>query len=659
LTQSLFPRPQGPTFVLRPYQVEAISAVYDHLRRRDDNPCIVIPTAGGKTPVAATICRDAVGTWHGRVLILAHVKELLEQAAEKLDRVAPELHVGIHSAGLRRRDTEHPVIIAGIQSVYKRACDLGPFDLVLVDEAHCIPPEGDGMYRQFLADMKVINPHVRVIGLTATPFRMKSGMICSPENFLNSICYEVGVRELIRDGYLCKLVTKSGQQKADTSALHVRAGEFIASETEALMDQDALVESACAEIAEYTKARQSCLVFASGVKHGGHVAEVLRRRTGVEVGEVYGNTLSFERARMLDDFRNGKLKYLVNVNVLTTGFDAPNIDCVTLLRPTMSPGLYYQMCLDMETEVLTRSGWRHCHDVTIGDEVAAFDMDSEEVAYVRALDKVHRAIRPHESMYGLCAPHLDLRVTDQHNLVVRSKSSSTRRWRLQPASEAACRRDTYIVPVAGKGDIHGSDAPLTDAEVSFLGWFLTDGCYNRANNTVSIAQSPVKYADTVRSVLQACGFGFGEYRIRRSEEHAAYEDGLLFVVSYGEPRGANSGKQGWNGLSAWIDKDVPAVYDGLSVRQFRILIDAMNRANGTHRGGLTYRPRVMSIALGCRRRLADRIQQLAIERGFRCNIAAYTPTPSSWNAHPQEQWMLRIKEQRIAYVGGRQCTPTP
>jgi DNA repair protein RadD len=123
----------------------------------------------------------------------------------------------------------------------------------------------------------------------------------------------------------------------------VRAGEFIASETEALMDQDALVESACAEIAEHARGRKSCLIFVSGVKHGRHVAEVLRRKTKADVGEVYGESLSFDRGRQLQNFREGRLKYLVNVNVLTTGFDAPNIDCVALVRPTMSPGLYYQM----------------------------------------------------------------------------------------------------------------------------------------------------------------------------------------------------------------------------------------------------------------------------------------------------------------------------
>ncbi|MDD4789533.1 MAG: DEAD/DEAH box helicase family protein, partial [Pirellulales bacterium] len=119
---------------LRPYQQEAVEAVYDYLRAHDDNPCVVIPTAGGKTPVMSTICRDAVLQWKGRVLILAHVKELLEQAADKLRTICPEVKFGVYSAGLRRRDTEHAVIVAGIQSVYKRACELDAFDLIIVDE---------------------------------------------------------------------------------------------------------------------------------------------------------------------------------------------------------------------------------------------------------------------------------------------------------------------------------------------------------------------------------------------------------------------------------------------------------------------------------------------------------------------------------------------
>lgn len=333
---------------LRPYQREAVDAVYEHLRSRDDNPCVVIPTGGGKTPVIATICRDAVELWNGRVVILAHVKELLEQAVEKIAALAPGLPIGVYSAGLRRKDLGYAITVAGIQSIWKKACDLGPVDLIIVDEAHMIPADDDGMYRQFIADAKVVNPQVRIIGLTATPYRMKSGSICAPppEAILNEVCYEVGVRELIVQGFLSPLRTKAGGARADTSGLHIRAGEFVASEVEDLMDTDALVDAACAEIVQQTRDRQATLIFSSGVRHGMHIARTLQERHGVECGFVCGDTPDGVRATILGRFRagdSGGLRYLCNVNVLTTGFDAPHIDCVALVRPTMSPGLYYQM----------------------------------------------------------------------------------------------------------------------------------------------------------------------------------------------------------------------------------------------------------------------------------------------------------------------------
>jgi DNA repair protein RadD len=345
---------------LRPYQREAVEAVYAYLRTHDDNPVVVIPTAGGKTPIMATICKDAVGRWNGRELILAHVKELLEQAADKLRQVCPEVRFGVYSAGLKRRDTTHPVIVASIQSVYQRGEQLGAFDLILVDESHLIPADGEGMYRTLLADAKAINPHLRVIGFTATPYRLDSGTICGPDKLLQSVCYEVGVRELIVQGYLCPLVTKVGKARADVSGLHVRGGEYVAGEVEDLMmDQDALVRAACAEIALQTRDRQAVLIFASGIKHGQHVVHALKEQHGIECGFVSGETPDGERDLLIARFRDQEwarqlqidfganaaepLKYLCNVNVLTTGFDAPNVDCVALLRPTLSPGLYYQM----------------------------------------------------------------------------------------------------------------------------------------------------------------------------------------------------------------------------------------------------------------------------------------------------------------------------
>ena len=327
---------------LRYYQQAAIDALYKHLRERDDNPCIVIPTAGGKTPVMATICRDAVTKWSGRVLILAHVKELLLQAADKLQAVCPEVMVGLYSAGLGARDTLAPVIIAGIQSVYKRAAEIGHFDLVIVDEAHLIPPDGDGMYRTLLQGLKAINPHLRIVGLTATPYRLTTGQICGPDNILNTVCYEVGVKELIAQKFICPLISKNSVGHADTSELHLRGGEFIAAEVEALMLKDKVVEDACCEIITKSADRNAVLIFAAGIEHAMKVVNILQMNR-CSVGYVFGETEGSERDKTLSDFKAGKIKYLVNVAVLTTGFDAPNIDVVALLRPTMSPGLYYQM----------------------------------------------------------------------------------------------------------------------------------------------------------------------------------------------------------------------------------------------------------------------------------------------------------------------------
>ena len=131
--------------------------------------------------------------------------------------------------------------MAGIQSVYNKAYDLGRFDLVIVDECHLIAPDGEGMYRTFLKDMKVINPNVRLIGLTATPFRLKGGAICKPGNLLNEVCYEAGLKEMIAQGYLSPLVSRAGHAEADLSSVHTRAGEFVQDELASAMDNEQLV----------------------------------------------------------------------------------------------------------------------------------------------------------------------------------------------------------------------------------------------------------------------------------------------------------------------------------------------------------------------------------------------------------------------------------
>ena len=254
--------------------------VYSHLRQRDDNPVAVLPTGAGKSLVLAKIASDAVGQWDGRVLILAHVKELLEQNADKVRRLCPDIKVGLYSAGLKKRDTNTPVLVAGIQSIYKRACDLDPFDLIVVDEAHLISKKGDGMYRQFLADCKVINPAGSCdrTDRHAVPSRLGHDLFAG--SFSESAsAYEIGIKELIRDGYLCPLISKAGVNRADFSGVHMRAGEFVSDEVDALAGDESLVSAACAEIVELTAERRAVLIFATSVAHGQQVVDTLRKQS--------------------------------------------------------------------------------------------------------------------------------------------------------------------------------------------------------------------------------------------------------------------------------------------------------------------------------------------------------------------------------------------
>ncbi len=340
---------------LRDYQSDAKAALYDYLRRKDGNPCVVIPTAGGKSICIASVAADAVNLWHGRVLILAHVKELVEQNSKELKGLCPDLPVGVYSAGLDRRDTKEPVIVAGIQSIYNKIDLFEPFDLVMVDEVHMVPPDGEGRYQTFLNAAKAKNPNVRMVGWTATPFRTQGGLICRPENLFNEVCYEANVKDLIDAGWLSKITAKAGIANADLDHLHIRAGEFVAEDVEKAMGEDRLVATACREIVEKTKDRKACLVFCTSVEHCRKVAEQISRFSGEECAVVTGDTPSEKRDEIIrrlkgesiaTDLFGGMLlplKYCCNVSVMTTGTNIRRLDTIALLRPTASAGLYIQM----------------------------------------------------------------------------------------------------------------------------------------------------------------------------------------------------------------------------------------------------------------------------------------------------------------------------
>lgn len=329
---------------LRPYQQSAITAIYNYFEDHHGNPLVVIPTAGGKSLVMASFIDGVLKAWPDqRILIVTHVRELIAQNHAEMLGLWPEAPAGIYSAGLGRRDVEARILFAGIQSIHRRPAEIGHCDLILIDEAHLIPGKENTMYRRFLDRMTRINPKVKVIGLTATPYRLDSGMLHEGENALFSdIAYEVSVRDLIADGYLSPLVSKQPDTTLDVTGVGSRGGEFIASDLQKAVDKDVITSAAVEEIIAYGKDRKSWLAFCSGISHATHVAEEFRRR-GISCATIFGDTPKDERDRIIADFKAGKIRALASMGVLTTGFNAPAVDLVAMLRPTKSAGLYVQM----------------------------------------------------------------------------------------------------------------------------------------------------------------------------------------------------------------------------------------------------------------------------------------------------------------------------
>lgn len=317
------------------YQSEGNAAVWAYMAAKSGNPVVVLPTGAGKSLLIALLIQQAL-EFGGRVVVLAHRKELLQQNADEIRGLIPGVDVGIYSAGLKSREIHNAVVVAGIQSVFRKAPDLGRRHLVLVDECHLISDLEESMYQQFFAG--IAQPGLRIVGLTATAFRTGTGPICGPDRQFQRIVFEAKTAQLITEGFLCPITNKVADAEVNTDKVSLRGGEFVESEMQAAFDVDEKVEAACTEILEKTQGRHSVLVFASGVHHAEQIAELL---PGSSV--VTGETLDIERSAILQRFKSQELRFLVNVDVLTTGFNAKCVDAIAILRATMSPGLFCQM----------------------------------------------------------------------------------------------------------------------------------------------------------------------------------------------------------------------------------------------------------------------------------------------------------------------------
>ena len=325
---------------MRDYQQEAVDKTIKDLNSSAScAPLIALPTGAGKTYVIAGLI-DAMlkDDPDASVLVIAHVKEILMQNRESIEGVLHQ-SVSTYSAGLGTKQIGR-ITVAGIQSIYKDPDIFRDFSLILIDEAHLIPAHSEGMYRTFLAEMI----YSRVVGLTATPFRMSTGYIYGKERIFSHLSIDLtnfaGFNRLLDNGYLCRLTSKSTALQLRTEGVKITGGDFNERALSEANNRSEITTAAIDEILDLGKNRKKILIFAIDIKHAENIVEELKSRD--TTAEYVHSKMDKDRDGIIRRFKENEFRCLVNVNILTTGFDDPSIDLVVLLRPTQSPVLHVQ-----------------------------------------------------------------------------------------------------------------------------------------------------------------------------------------------------------------------------------------------------------------------------------------------------------------------------
>ena len=328
------------------YQENAVVSLFQFFQEKTGNPVIALPTGTGKSLVIGMFLQRAFYYYpNTRAIMLTHVKELIKQDVDAIETIWPGAPVGIFSSGLKRTDINFPIIYGGVASVNKCVAAFGWRDLVIIDECHLLSPEAATMYQKIIAELRQINPNLKVIGFSATPWRHGVGYITEGGIFTD-ICYDLttieGFARLIAEGYLVPLFPKKTMTKIDVSNVGVTHGEFVQSQLQKAVDKDEITYHALQELVSYGHNRYSWLVFASGIEHAEHVAAALSY-FNIPATAIHSKIPDSERDRRIAAFKSGQIRCVVNNNVLTTGFDHPPIDLIGMLRPTMSTALWVQM----------------------------------------------------------------------------------------------------------------------------------------------------------------------------------------------------------------------------------------------------------------------------------------------------------------------------
>lgn len=332
----------------RPYQKRMEEAVIKYLFEEKGNPVVAACGGSGKSFVMARLAKRFVTEWPGtRVMLLAQDAKLLVQNSNELKRYWPQANYGIYSSGLKQRDTKQPILFCGIQSVHNRGEKFGKINIVMVDEADLLSPDENAQYNKFLNKLREVSPNLRVVGFTASPWRLGTGCITNDplwDEIVINLTQGDEFLWFIDNGYLAPLINKAGAKQLDITNISMKGSEFEEKSLQAATDTEEMNLAVVMEALKYGADRKHWITFSAGIDHGKHLAKIFNSK-GIPTAMLSGKDTMEHRQEIEAKWRSGEIRNVVNCGLYGRGFDFPAIDLIIFARATQSPALWLQSCV--------------------------------------------------------------------------------------------------------------------------------------------------------------------------------------------------------------------------------------------------------------------------------------------------------------------------
>lgn len=620
---------------LREYQEKLKAEVYEAWKTHK-NVLMILPTGGGKTRLFTSIAIDHAIKSSPPIptSIAVHRKELVQQISLTLSEegvphniIAPRpVILGIVAAQRQMfkkqfYDYNSNITVVSVDTLNSRILKHEKWAksvrLWITDEAaHLLKENKWGRAVKYFTEAKGL-------GVTATPQRLdKRGLGSHVDGVFDTMVEGPGSKWLIDNGFLSKYKIVIPESDYKLHLKKATEGSDYSKEAMTVASQKShIVGDVVVNQKKFAEGKQT-IVFASDIE-AGHRMQTEFIKNGVIAKLLTGLTEDKERFEAMMNYREKKIEVLINVDLFDEGLDVPGIECVIMARPTKSLGKFLQMCLDEKTEILTNRGWLKYNQILSSDKVAGFDTQDNSIDWCDIQDYVCRDREPNEKMFSFASTNLNFRITSQHDVITKSRHSIS--WIKETIDLATQRKDTFHVPISGLQKI--KPAKITDNEIRFLGWFLTDGTRRpKKDESIVIYQcsNQLSHLEHIRKTLQGCNFKFGEYESKRTGDLIRYDSMIHFTVPKSKPKRNFKGWDsvtGWEKLEPWLHKNIPEIYDTLDERQLWILLETMNLGDGCKRKNVNWKTRTITLTCGDNKIAADRLQSLLVRKGFRCNQA--------------------------------------